>query len=72
MIDTNMRLPGEITCMVSHPTPPKLTLWEWLGVKKRPPVLPQRLYAVVGSTVFISNDQGEFDYSLPQVTEIKP
>ena len=50
-----MKLPGQITCLVSHPIPPKLTLWEWLGIKKRPPVMPQRLYAAVGSTIFISS-----------------
>jgi hypothetical protein len=66
----NMHLPGNITCMVSYPTPEKLTLWEWLGIKNRPPIIPQRLYAAVGSTIFISNVEGKFDYSLP-ITENK-
>lgn len=56
--------PGQITCMVSHPMPPKLTLWEWLGLKPRPLVIPARLYVAVGSVVFISSADGEFDYGL--------
>jgi hypothetical protein len=59
-----MKSPSEITCLISHPLPQKLTLWEWLGVKKRPPIVPQRLYAVIGSTVFVSNEKGEFDFSV--------
>lgn len=61
----NMHLPGHVTCLVSYPIPPKLTLWEWLGIKKRPLIVPQRLYAAVGSIIFVSNDEGKFDYSLP-------
>lgn len=57
---------GPITAMVSHPAPQKLTLWEWLGVKPRPLVIPQRLYVAVGSTVFISDVDGKFDYSLKE------
>lgn len=64
---TDTTLPGgPITALVSYPTPPKLTIWEWLGVKPQPPVIPQRLYAAVGSTIFVSNDEGVFDYSLKE------
>lgn len=57
-------LPGPITAMVSYPAPPKLTLWEWLGFKPRPSIIPERLYAAVGSTIFVSDVNGKFDYSL--------
>jgi hypothetical protein len=66
---TTYSLPGQITALVSYPQPPKLTLWEWLGVKPRPHIVPERLYAAIGSTIFISDVNGQFDYSLHEVDE---
>lgn len=50
-----------ITSMTSHPSPQRLTLLEFLGFKKRPKIIPQRLYVACGATIYVSDVNGDFD-----------
>ncbi len=58
---TFKRFPDAIAAIAVHPELPKLTLWEWLGFKPRPQILPQRLYVACGDTLYISDTEGQFD-----------
>lgn len=50
-----------ITSIVVYPPPIKLTFLQWLGLKKRPPIVTQRVYIASGSGLYVSDVEGKFD-----------